>query len=84
MPVAQYRYQDGPHQMFTSTMVLWEQGKIDSLLKTTELRDWGYTAASWKDVHQIAVPDLSWKERITLNELIFSEPIEQVHAKIVV
>ena len=82
VPIAQYRYQDGPHQMFTSTMVLWDQRKVESLKKKTGLNNWEYTAASWEDVRQIAIPDLSWKERIALNELIFSEPIEQVHAKL--
>lgn len=81
IPVAQFRYSDGQHQMFTSTVVLWDEQSVSKLQRKARLVDWPYAAQSWDAVQQIAIPDLSWKERIALNELIFSEPLEQVHAK---
>ena len=70
IPVAQFRYSDGHHQMFTSTIVLWDEQKVSALKRKARLADWPYAAQSWDSVQHIAISDLSWKERIALNELL--------------
>jgi hypothetical protein len=79
-PLSAFRYSDGNHQMLTVTGILLPVDKKDTFLTSIEFESWEFGAGKWNDVHNISVPDLSEKERRFVDERLFSEPIDELHA----
>lgn len=81
LPIACFKYQDIYHQMVTAAFILVNADDRAKVLSKKGLGGWEYFSGKWEDVHQIAVPDLSLKERIVIDEMLFADSLEQAHAK---
>lgn len=77
-------YQDGPHQMLTATVRVTAHRDIDSVRNQLETGGWEYLTvpSNWQDVRRINVPNLSAKERLLLEEKLFTASHEEVHANL--
>lgn len=76
-PLTLFRYIDGRHQMLTITCIILpsQQDKaFKQLLEASMLTDWPHLAKNWKDIHEIAVPDLTPREKQAINQLL---PLER-------
>ena len=82
VPLTDFRYSDGHHQMLTVTAILLHTDKIDNFKNSTRFINWEFASQEWGDVKLISVPDLSIKERYMLDELIFSGSTNQIHSKL--
>lgn len=79
IPLAVFRYSDG-QQMLTVTGILMEEDKKEWFLDATKLNEWPFLPDNWATVKLISVPDLSQKERRFLDERLFSDPTDELHA----
>jgi hypothetical protein len=82
IPLAIFRYSDGPHQMLTVSAILVPRDAEQSFLDSSRLSEYAFFSGKWEDVTEISVPDLSIKERMFIDEMLFDEPIEQLHARL--
>lgn len=82
LPLAVFRYNDAFHQMLTVTTIILEETAKDEFLDNSGLREWGFLSSSWDEVREIAVPDLSLKERLTIDEGLFLDSLEELHDKL--
>jgi hypothetical protein len=82
VPFALFRYTDSLHQMITCSAILVPVAEKGTFLERSRLEDCEFYSGVWEKLHEIAVPDLSIKERMLIDEMIFDEPIEQIHARI--
>ena len=72
-PVLLTSYQDG-QRMVTATCVA--TNKAGELPREGQLQAWGFLPGGWADVVEIEAPDLSLKEKLTIDSLISSPPQE--------
>ena len=79
-PLSAFRYSDGNHQMLTVTGILLPADEKDSFLNSIDFESWEFSAERWNDVYNVSVPDLSEKERRFVDERLFSEPLDELHA----
>jgi len=70
VPLAAFRYSDGEHSMLTVSAVLADSELIQRIDGDVVFQEWRFRSNDWDDVHHVNVPDLSPKERLTINELI--------------
>ncbi len=82
LPLAVFRYNDAFHQMLTVTTIVVKEAAKDEFLDNSGLREWDFLSSSWDEVHEIAVPDLSLKERLTIDEGLFLDSLEKLHEKL--
>lgn len=76
LPICAFRYSDGPHQMITLTATIAEIN--DRIEENSKMDQWPYFTGRWTGVREIRLPDLSVKERIAIDELIFSDDVEKI------
>jgi hypothetical protein len=77
-PLAIFTYQDGNHRMLTLTCILLEKNKVISFREKINQHPWGFFTGNWKDGQEIAVPDLSAKERYKIHESLLSEESTEI------
>ena len=78
IPLAAYRYSDGEHAMLTVTTLLADDALASKIERDDVHQEWPFRSKEWDDVHHINVPDLSPKERLTINQLIALKTDERV------
>lgn len=78
-PLAAFRYRDGFHQMVTVTAIVADDELNASIDSDSVFADWPFRANEWDDVQLIDVPDMSLKERATINGLLFSDNEFNLH-----
>jgi hypothetical protein len=76
VPLCSFRYSDGPHQMLTTTAAIVED--VEGFLTATDLLEWPYYSDKWENVREISIPDLSVKEKIAIDELIFTGTADDI------
>lgn len=81
-PLAIFVYQDGPHQMLTITVRLVRRREADRFLQDLVGCGWQHLPSNWTDVTRIKVPNLTAKERLFIEKLLFAEDDETVHTKL--
>ena len=72
-PLSAFRYADGPHQMLALTFTVIDSADWCKLIGG-RLSDWPFLASDWDDVTEIAVPDLTVKERLEIAEHVIAQP----------
>lgn len=70
IPLAAFRYSDGEHSMLTVTTLLADDALASKVEQDEVYKVWPFRSKDLDDVHYINVPDLSPKERLTINQLI--------------
>ncbi len=73
IPLAAFRYSDGEHAMLTVTTLLADDALASKTESDDVYKNWVFRSRDWDDVHHVNVPDLSAKERLTINQLIARE-----------
>jgi hypothetical protein len=68
-PLTSATYADG-QQMFTITGILGRRTEVTNVLHSCELATWEFARLTWSDPVQIQVPELTFKERIFINQLL--------------
>ena len=59
--------------MLTITGIVLEQDKeneFEEKIKASKLHDWPLFSANWQDIHEIAVPDLTPREKLAINQFL--------------
>ncbi len=79
VPLAIFCYQDGNHQMMTITVQLMKGANVEENLQALRKAGWEYLPNSWEDVSNIRVPNLTAKERLLVEELLFTGNNEAAH-----
>ena len=82
IPVAIFAYQDGYHQMLTVTVRLTRKNEVDSFRQDLQAQGWQYLPADWEDATRINVPNLTAKERLYIEGLLFSKDHETLHEEL--
>lgn len=82
IPLAIFSYQDGFHQMLTVTVRLHKKVEVDEACSSLKKQGWDYLPSDWQNVTHINVPNLTAKERLLIEELLFSDTDENIHNKL--
>lgn len=69
VPLSIVRYADG-QQMLSMTGMVVRRSEEDDMRERLGLEDWRFASKSWSDVHRLAVPDLTLRERLLLEREI--------------
>jgi hypothetical protein len=80
-PLCAFRYNDGSHSMVTYTVMILPKTEVSRFEAQTNLKEWCYYYPITQGISDISIPDLSLKERMYLNEQLFSEPPEKIHMR---
>jgi hypothetical protein len=80
VPIASFRYSDGQHQMLTVVAIILNEDDSRRFESRTQLSKWPFRSVKWEDVHEVKVPDLTVKERMAIDQALFADSIEGVHA----
>lgn len=79
LPLAAFRYRDGPHQMLTVSAIVVDESLKRAIDEDQFFRVWPFRATDWADVRLVDVPDLSVKERTTIDPLLTAGNESDVH-----
>lgn len=82
VPIAAFVYQDGVHQMLTVTVCIESPNRVNQFCEELTTRGWEYLPSRWWDCTRIKVPNLTAKERLYIEQKLFSEDDETVHEKL--
>jgi hypothetical protein len=77
-PLAVFAYTDGQHTMLSSTWIVLPEAEADSFMREPPIANWTFLAPSWEKVAPINVPDLSTKEKLHIDRLLFSKQDEEI------
>jgi hypothetical protein len=78
VPLAIFVYQDGPHQMLTVTIRLMQDEDVENFLNELIDLDWEYLPLEWNNFTKINVPNLTAKERLYIEELLFAKDHQDI------
>ena len=79
-PLSVFLYNDGFHDMLTVTCILLDKNKHDDFIALTRLNTWEFAASDWSGPIKILIPDLSLKERVTIDGKLFGISDDEVHS----
>jgi hypothetical protein len=79
LPLATFCYQDGNHLMLTMTVILLQKGDQQSFSDDLRNKGWSYIPENWGAFTKINVPNLTAKERLHIESLLFSASNESIH-----
>lgn len=82
IPVGIFAYQDGMHQMLTVTVCIVSKEEIKRLKDELCNRKWDFLPRDWSDITHINVPNLTAKERLHLEQVLFSDKHEHIHSQL--
>jgi len=82
IPVAIFEYQDSYHQMLTVTVRLTRKNEVDSFRQNLQSQGWQYLPADWENATRINVPNLTAKERLFIEGLLFSKQHKEIHEEL--
>lgn len=68
-PLSLIRYADG-QQMLSMTGVISARDRRDEMRAKVGVAHWPFGAVDWSDVHKLTVPDLTFRERLFLEQKI--------------
>ena len=80
VPLLSCRYSDGAHQMLTVTMIVADSKLRNVISADARFQAWPFRSTKWSHVHDIRVPDLSYKERLWINaQLTTDAKLNEIH-----
>ena len=84
LPLCLFVYQDGPHQMLTVTVRVTKVREARSIRQSLTERGWEFLPPdnNWQTITRINVPNLSAKERLYLEHILFADAHETIHEKL--
>jgi len=82
VPLAIFVYQDGPHQMLTITIRLVKEADIEDFQNKLTGLGWEYLPSDWDDFTRINVPNLTAKERLYIEKLLFAKDNQGIHKEL--
>ncbi len=82
VPLAIFVYQDGPHQMLTITIRLMQNADVEEFRNKLVGLGWEYLPADWDDFTRINVPNLTAKERLYIEKLLFAKDHQDIHEEL--
>ena len=82
VPLALFVYRDGAHQMLTITVRLVEKTHVNEFREDILKRGWEYLPKDWNDITRIKVPNLTAKERLYIEQLLFSKDHQDIHEEL--
>lgn len=68
-PLAGFSYKDG-QTMLTFTGVVLNRVDRDPFVSSTRLRHWDFSSLDWQDPVEISVPEMSFKERLSVESML--------------
>lgn len=80
-PLASYSYNDGT-RMITITVTVGPASGIDKMKKNSGLEDWPYANLSWDGPMDISIPELSIRERLSVEQLLPDATRMQLHSQL--
>ncbi|WP_341327217.1 O-methyltransferase [Methylotuvimicrobium sp. KM2] len=81
-PLGQFRYNDGFHSMFTLTGIILKRIEESEFIEKSGIEDFELTAKDWHVVSEIALPDLSLRERMAIDVDIYSSLPDEIHKRL--
>lgn len=69
-PLAITRYQDGMHEMLTISLIILKREDLSSFMEETSIQSWPFFCSDWTLCKSIAIPELSFKERECVDDVI--------------
>lgn len=66
-PISIVTYADG-QQMLSITGVVLDRNERDRFYDRTDIKSWPFFVSDWKDLHRLVVPDLTYRERLFLEQ----------------
>lgn len=82
VPVGVFCYQDGHHQMLTVTVCLIHVLEVPEFRQKLNVRKWDFLPKDWHDITRINVPNLTAKERLHLEQILFSDRNDKIHSQL--
>ncbi|POZ52995.1 O-methyltransferase [Methylovulum psychrotolerans] len=82
LPLGQFRYNDGFHWMYTITGIVLKSGEENEFLEKSGLNRFELVKNDWDNISDIALPDLSLRERMCLDLDIHSLDPCEIHKKL--
>lgn len=79
-PLCSFLYSD-QHQMLTYSAILLNEGDVQQFWDDTKFQDWEFYMRG-NTPQTIKVPDLSLKERLTIDAMSFEKSPEEIHASL--
>ncbi len=76
-PLCSFLYSD-QHQMLTYSVILLKEGDVQGFLDNTKIQSWEFYMQA-NTPQNIRVPDLSLKERLTIDAMSFEKSAEEIH-----
>lgn len=80
--LAAFVYKDAFHQMLTITVRIARGLDAEQVRLDLASKSWDYMPQRWTDWTRIAVPDLTAKERLHIEQLLFSDDMKSIHDKL--
>ncbi|MBS4050626.1 MAG: hypothetical protein KGZ69_05425 [Methylomonas sp.] len=81
LPLGQFRYNDGYHWMYTMTGIFLDREKEEEFRERSGIEDSDFISTDWQLITEIALPDLSLRERMEIDLNIHLRP-DEIHAKL--
>ena len=81
-PLAAFRYRDGYHQMMTVAAIVSNDSLNSIIDNDSVFAEWEFRASDWDTIQLVDMPDLSPKERATINELLRTDNEFSLHQKL--
>ncbi|NEV63748.1 O-methyltransferase [Thiorhodococcus minor] len=79
VPLSLVRYADG-QQMLSITGAVVERNRVGEMREAIGIERWPYGVSDWGDVRRLAVPDLTLRERLFLEQKIAESEPEKIAA----
>ncbi|MEZ4964584.1 MAG: O-methyltransferase [Saprospiraceae bacterium] len=80
--VLTFVYQDGNHKMLNVAYKLFGSQKEIEDTKASLENNWEFFPSNSEEIHIINIPNLSLKERLLIDSLIFKKSTDEIHDKI--
>jgi hypothetical protein len=68
--------------MLTVTVIILESSEELKFITNLKNQGWNYMPTNWEDVTRIKVPNLTAKERLHIESVLFSKDNKDVHAEL--
>lgn len=80
-PISAVRYSDG-QQMLSVTGIVLGRTEVEEFWARTRLRDWPYACEDWGSVESLAIPELTLRERLLLDQIPVDQPLAVVRQRL--
>jgi hypothetical protein len=82
LPLGQFRYNDGYHSMYTLTGIVLRRTEEDAFIEKSGISGSELISKNWQAISEIALPDLSLRERMAIDVDIHSLQVDEIHGNL--